>query len=61
LCCEVPKVTEAFFGEDKYKNLWFRKLLILLFQFLTQPHEINAVLAGYVCKVLFTLSKLRSE
>jgi serine/threonine-protein phosphatase 6 regulatory subunit 3 len=21
LCCEVPKVTEAFFGEDKYKNL----------------------------------------
>ncbi|CAK92379.1 unnamed protein product (macronuclear) [Paramecium tetraurelia] len=54
VCCENPKILEQFFGED-------RSLLHKLFQFFVSDEEVNPVLAGYVCNVLFNLLKMRTD
>ncbi|CAD8112472.1 unnamed protein product [Paramecium primaurelia] len=54
VCCENPKILEQFFGEDK-------SLLHTLFQFFISDEDVNPVLAGYVCNVLFNLLKMRTD
>ncbi|CAD8105517.1 unnamed protein product [Paramecium primaurelia] len=54
VCCENPKILEQFFGEDK-------SLLHKLFQFFVSDEDVNPVLAGYVCNVLFNLLKMRTD
>ncbi|CAD8209048.1 unnamed protein product [Paramecium octaurelia] len=54
VCCENPKILEQFFGEDK-------SLLHALFQFFISDDDVNPVLAGYVCNVMFNLLKMRTD
>ncbi|CAK67038.1 unnamed protein product (macronuclear) [Paramecium tetraurelia] len=54
VCCENPKILEQFFGEDKSQ-------LHALFQFFISEDDVNPVLAGYVCNVMFNLLKMKTD